>query len=85
MGAHVVSRPPSRLIEIDIGQRLTAGVADDEAGVGFLGEAVAQRQNAPPATPEAARGLLRALVVLAQQLSCSTSLAFVASAAHHFW
>ena len=45
----------------------------------------AQRQNAPPATPEAAPGLLRALVVLAQQLSSSTSRAFVASPAHHFW
>jgi len=44
-----------------------------------------RRQNAPPATPEAARGLLRALVVLAQQLSSSTSRAFVASPAYHFW
>jgi hypothetical protein len=42
-------------------------------------------QNAPPAAPEAAQGLLRALVVLAQQLSSSTSRAFVASPAHHFW
>ena len=45
----------------------------------------AQRQNAPPATPETARSFLRALVVLAQQLSSSTSRAFVASPAHHFW
>jgi hypothetical protein len=37
-----------------------------------------RRQNAPPATPEAARGLLRALVVHAQQLFSSTSRAFVA-------
>ena len=44
-----------------------------------------RRQNAPPATPEAARGLLRALVVHAQQLSSSTSRAFVTSPAHHFW
>jgi len=44
-----------------------------------------RRQNAPPATPEAARGRLWALVVLAQQLSSSTSRAFVASPAHHFW
>ena len=41
-----------------------------------------RRQNA---TPEAARGLLRALVPHTQQLSSSTSRAFVASAAHHFW
>jgi transposase len=56
----------------------------DPASAG-RGHEAAQRQNAPPATPEAARGLLRALVVHAQQLSSSTSRAFVTSAAHHFW
>ena len=36
-GEQLGRRAPSRLIlEIDIGQRLTAGVADDEAGVGLL-------------------------------------------------
>ena len=101
-GEQIGRRAPSRLVlEIDVGERLPVGVADDEAGVGFVGGPgggkrrakassgcpleAAQRQNAPPATPEAARGLLRALVVHAQQLSSSTSRAFVASAAHHFW
>ena len=58
------------------GKRRTQGLKRSRA---------AQRQNGPPATPEAARAALRALVVHAQQLSSSTSRAFVASAAHHFW
>jgi hypothetical protein len=30
-------RPPSRLVlEIDVGERLPVGVADDEAGVGLI-------------------------------------------------
>jgi hypothetical protein len=88
------------VLEIDVGERLLVGVADDKAGVGTTAagsgarkassgrpspQRAAQRQNAPPATPETARGLPRALVVLAQQLSSSTSRAFVASPAHHFW
>ena len=74
-------------------------IADDEAGLllvdrpeggkrrteGIKRVGPLKRQNALPATPEAARGLLGAPVVLAQQLSSSTSRAFVASAAHHFW
>jgi len=97
-GEQLGRRSTSRLLlEIDVGERLPIGVADGAAALLLVdrpwrreaqrrghGEA-AQRQNAPPATPEAARGLLRALVVLAQQLSSSTSRAFVASAAHHFW
>ena len=80
--------PPLLLLEIDVGERLPVGVADDEAGLLLVdrpGRGGALQQNAPPATPETARGLLRALVVLAQQLSSSTSRAFVASPAHHFW
>jgi hypothetical protein len=30
-------RPDSPILEVDAGERLPAGVADDEAGVGLLG------------------------------------------------
>jgi hypothetical protein len=47
-GEQLGRRAPTGLVrEIDVGQRLPAGVADDEAGVGFFGG---------PGRREAARG-----------------------------
>jgi hypothetical protein len=91
-GEQLIDRAAVRLvIMVEIAERLTAGVADvKQASVSSTDQGGGKRRTSAAAecTTGHARGGAgpsTGAVVHAQQLSSSTSRAFVASAAHHFW